>query len=146
MTVAATSDSRHPAPRRGIVPLPALWFGLFGAPTAWALQTIAGYSLVAHYCYPSDTPLRAPTFGAARGVGFAVSAVVLAVVLLALATAFHSWRELRHGHDAEHHELAEVGEGRARFMAFAGILLGFVFLFAVLMNALPLITNSLCMY
>ena len=146
MTVAATSNTRHPAPRRGIVPLSALWFGLFGAPAAWALQTIADYSVVAHYCYPSDTPLHAPTFGAARGVGFAVSAIVLVVVLLALGTAFRSWREIRHGHAAEHHELAEVGEGRARFMALAGILLSFAFLFAVLMNTVPLITNSLCMY
>lgn len=146
MTVAASSNSRHPAPRRGIVPLPALWFGLFGAPAAWALQTIADYSLVAHYCYPSDAPLRAPTVGGVRGLGLAVSAIVLIVVLLALATAFHSWREIRHGHDAEHHELAEVGEGRARFMALAGILLSVVFLFAVLMNAVPLITDSLCMY
>ena len=146
MTAAATSSSRHPAPRREVVPLATLWFGIFGAPAAWALQTIADYSLVAHYCYPSDMPLGAPTFGALRGVGIAVSAVVLVVVLLALATAFRSWREIRHGHDAEHHELAEVGEGRARFMALAGILLSFVFLFAVLMNALPLITKSLCMY
>jgi hypothetical protein len=30
-------------------------------------------------------------------------------------------------------------------MAFAGVLLSTVFLFAVLMNALPLITNSVCM-
>ena len=146
MTVAATSNSRHPAPRRGIVPLPALWFGLFGAPAAWALQTITDYSLVAHYCYPSDAPLHAPTFSAVRGVGFAVSGMMLVIVLLALITALRSWREIRHGHDAEHHELAEVGEGRARFMALAGVLLSFVFLFAVLMNAVPLITNSLCMY
>jgi hypothetical protein len=30
-------------------------------------------------------------------------------------------------------------------MAFAGILLSAVFLFAVLMNALPLVTNAMCM-
>jgi hypothetical protein len=146
VTVATAGHSRHPGPRRGVVPLPALWFGIFGAPAAWALQLIADYSLVAHYCYPSDAPVHAPAFGALRGVGLAVSAIVIVVVLLALATAFRSWRETRHGHDAEHHQLAEVGEGRARFMALAGILLSFVFLFAVLMNALPLITSSLCMY
>ena len=34
------------APRAGLVPLKALMFGIFGAPAAWALQTIADYGLV----------------------------------------------------------------------------------------------------
>jgi hypothetical protein len=121
-------------------------FGIFGAPAAWSLQTIADYSLVSHYCYPGDAPVHAPAFGALRGTGVVVSAVALLIVLLALTTSVRSWQATRHGHEREHHELLEVGEGRARFMAFAGILLGVVFLFAVLMNALPLVTNSMCMY
>jgi hypothetical protein len=143
--MSAPAQSAHPAPRRGIVPLPALWFGIFGAPAAWALQTIVDYGLVSHFCFPGDAPVRSPTFGALRLTGAVVSAVALVVVLLAMLTAIRSWSATRHGHEAEHHELLEVGEGRARFMAFAGVLLGGVFLFAVLMNALPLITNTMCM-
>ena len=135
----------HPAPRRDIVPTRMLWFGIFGAPAAWALQTIADDGLVSHFCFPGDRPRLAPTFDALRGTGIAVSAVVLVVALLAMMAAVRSWRATRHGHDAEHHELLEVGEGRARFMAFAGVLLSGVFLFAVLMNALPLMTNAMCM-
>ena len=135
----------HPAPRRGIVRTGVLWFGIFGAPAAWALQTIVDYALVSHFCFPGDMPRRASTFGALRATGIAVSVLVVVVTLLALAAAVRSWRATRHGHDAEHHELLEVGEGRARFMAFAGVLLSAVFLFAVLMNALPLITNAMCM-
>ena len=136
----------HPAPRRGIVPLPTLWFGIFGAPIAWALQLIADYSLVAHYCYPRDVPLNTPPFNALQVTGMIVSVVLVLVGLAALLTAIHSWGETRHGHDREHHELLEVGEGRARFMAFGGVLLSTMFLFALLMSALPLFTNSLCMY
>jgi hypothetical protein len=140
MSVAA-----HPAPRRGIVPNRMLWFGIFGAPGAWALQTIVDYGLVAHFCFPGEMPRRTPTFDALRATGIAVSIIVVVVALLAMAAALRSWRATRHGHDAEHHELLEVGEGRARFMAFAGVLLSVVFLFAMLMNALPLITNAMCM-
>ena len=135
----------HPAPRRNVVPTRALWFGIFGAPAAWALQIIANYALVSHFCFPRDRPLLTPTFEALRATAIVVSVIVIGVVLLAMTTAVRSWHATRHGHDAEHHELLEVGEGRARFMAFAGVLLSAVFLFAVLMNALPLITNAMCM-
>jgi hypothetical protein len=145
MTNPALGQSGHPAPRRGIVPLPMLWFGIFGAPAAWALQTIADYSLVSHYCFPGDAPVQSPTFHAVFGVGVLISAVVVVVSVLALVTAIRSWSATRHGHESEHHELLEVGEGRAKFMAFAGVLLSVVFLFAVLMNALPLVTNTICL-
>ena len=135
----------HPAPRRDIVSTRVLWFGIFGAPAAWALQTIVDYGLVAHFCFPGDKPRLAPTFDALRGTGIVVSVIVIIVALLAMTTALRSWNATRHGHDAEHHELLEVGEGRARFMAYAGVLLSAVFLFAVLMNAVPLITNAMCM-
>ncbi|MFL5615027.1 MAG: hypothetical protein ACJ796_15285 [Gemmatimonadaceae bacterium] len=137
--------STHPAPRRALVPVSMLWFGIFGAPAAWALQTIVDYGLVSHYCFPDDAPVGSPTFTALRATAIVVSVIVLAVVLVALMTAVRSWGATRHGHDAEHHELLEVGEGRARFMGLAGVLLGVVFLFAVLMNAVPLMTNTMCM-
>jgi predicted signal transduction protein with EAL and GGDEF domain len=134
----------HTAPRAGIVPVSRLWFGIFGAPAAWAVQTIVDYSLISHFCYPDDAPLSKPTFHAVRGTSVLVSAVMLFIVLLALVTAYRSWNATRHGHENEHHELLEVGEGRARFMALAGLLVSVVFLFAVVMNALPLLTRTIC--
>jgi hypothetical protein len=139
MTVA------HPAPRRGIVPLRTLWFGIFGAPVAWALELIAGYALIAHYCYPRNVPLRTPTFGGTQLTGLIICIVLVLVGVSALVTSIHSWRETRRP-VGEQHELLEVGEGRTRFMAFGGILLSVMFLFALIMSALPLLTNSLCMY
>ena len=136
----------HPAPRRGMVSLTTLWFGIFGAPAAWALELITGYSLIAHYCYPRDVPLNTSPYGALRVTGMIVCIVLVLVGIAALFTSIHSWRETRHGHDAEHHELLEVGEGRVRFMAFGGVLLSTMFLFALIMSALPVFTNSLCMY
>jgi hypothetical protein len=136
----------HPALSRRVVPLPRLWFGIFGAPAAWALELIAGYSLVAHYCYPRDVPLRTPSFGALRLTAIIVGVVLLLVAAAALGTAVQTWRDLCRHDNAEYHELLEPGEGRAKFMAFGGVLLGTMFLFALIMSALPLVTNSLCMY
>jgi hypothetical protein len=140
----AIREAGRPAPRARVVPLRNLWFGIFGAPVAWALQTIVDYGLMSHFCYPNDAPVSTPTFHAVRGVSVVVSAVMLLVVLLALVTSYRSWMATRHGYEKEHHELLEVGEGRARFMAFAGLLLSVVFLFAVVMNALPLVTRTVC--
>lgn len=143
---ATTAAPGHPAPARGVVPLWRLWFGLFGAPAVWALQLIADYALVSHFCYPSDTPLADPTWGGTRTVTVVVSVLTLLGAVAALWTAIASWRQLREGREREHHQLLEVGEGRARFMAFAGILLSSVFIFGILMNGLPVITMPLCTY
>ncbi len=118
---------------------------MFGGPFVWALQSIADFALVAHFCYPNDTPVATPTFGGVRAVGLAVSVVCLLVAVAALFTALRAWGVTRHGHEGEHREVAEVGEGRARFMALAGILVSGIFVYAVLMNALPLVTMPVCM-
>lgn len=140
----------HPAPHAGLVPLAALWFGLFGAPAGWAAQLITNYALNAHFCYPGDTPRASPQFGGVRLVGLLVSAVVLVVSVAALVVAIRSWRTTRReaGRDRspDHHETAEIGEGRTRFMAMAGILVSGIFLFGVLMNGLPLIAMPVCAY
>lgn len=134
----------HAAPRRGLVPLWKLWFGIFGGPVVWAIQLIVDYALVAHFCYPNDTPVASSSFGGVRAVAIAVSVLCLVVAVAALFTALHSWSVTRHGHEGEHREVAEVGEGRARFMAVAGLLVSGIFIYGVLMNALPIVTLPVC--
>jgi len=123
-----------------------IWFGIFGGPAAWSLQTIANYAVFAHFCYPGDVPLRSATIDGVRAIGLVVSVVALAVTLAALAASVRAWRETQHhgGEEREARELLEVGEGRARFMAFAGILVSVLFTYAVLMIAVPLVTRPIC--
>ena len=134
-----------PAPRRHIG-LPTLWFGLFGAPAAWAAQLLTNYALMGHFCYPRDTPLASPTFGGVRTLAIAVSTILLCLAVAALVVAVHSWGEARYRHSGEHHEVAEIGEGRTRFMAMAGILVSATFVYGVLMGGIPLITMSVCTF
>lgn len=136
----------HPAPRHHLVGLPELWFGLFGAPAAWSAQLISNYALMGHFCYPRDTPLASPTFGGVRALSIVISAILLLVGAAALATALHSWEAARYRRRAEHHEVAEIGEGRTRFMAMAGILVSGIFVYALLMAGIPLIAMPVCVF
>jgi len=132
----------HPAPERGHVALPALWFGIFGAPAAWSVQTLVNLSVASHACYPRLFPLTAP-ITSARGIVFAVSLFALVTCLAALAVATRSWRRTRGEHHAatgrarEHDRgtaALETGEGRTRFMALSGVLTSLLFLVASLVH------------
>jgi phosphotransferase system glucose/maltose/N-acetylglucosamine-specific IIC component len=115
-----------------LVGLRALWFGLFGAPAAWALQLIVSYALVAHFCYPRSTPLASPAFGGTRVVATVVSAALIVVAMLALVVALRSTRA------------AGDAESRARFLAMAGVLVSGIFVYGTLMAALPLVSMRPC--
>jgi len=151
---ATTHDARvpeHPAPSQGTVSAPLLWFGLFGGALAWALQLISNYWLFSHFCYPTVTPRATPTFDGVRVVGIVVSGVLLLVAIAALLTALRSWKRTRaeahRRRDARHREeTAEVGEGRTRFMAMAGMLVSGIFVYGLVMNAMPLLFMPICTF
>jgi hypothetical protein len=128
----ATSAAHPPPTRRAGAP-GALWFGLFGAPAAWALQLMASYALTAHACFPGATPLASPAAGGSWTAALLVGVAALAASLAAGATAWGSWRSTHVG-----------PERRTRFMALAGLLLSGIFLLGVLMNAIPLFLAPSC--
>jgi hypothetical protein len=132
----AVQGSGHPAPSRSRASLAALWFGLFGAPAAWSVQTLVNVPLASHGCFPRLSPLATPVVGV-RGIAFAVSLAVLVVCVAALATSWRSWRGTSHEQQertgaaegkGQAQALLETGEGRTRFMAFAGVLTSATFL------------------
>lgn len=136
----------HPEPRQSRIGLPTLWFGLFGAPAAWAAQLISNYALMAHFCYPRDTPLASPTFGAVRAVAIVISALLLLVGVAALAVALRSWNAMRSPRRAEHQPPMEIAEARTLFMATAGILVSGIFVYGLIMAGIPLITMPACAF
>ena len=140
----------HAAPHRGMVALWLLAYGLFGAPTAWALQLISNYALMSHYCYPLQTPRSSPEFGGVRVLSIAISALLLIVAIGALVVAIRSWSITRHEAGVRkttpHHEAAEIGEGRTRFLAMSGILVSGIFVFGVLMAGVPLVLMPICVF
>lgn len=142
------TKTAHPAPARHRVSLAALWFGLFGAPAAWSVQTLADYATNAHGCFPRLYPLALPTIGASRmsAVLGVVSAVAVVIGAAALAVSLHSYQATRHESRGEAHELLEVGEGRTRFMALSGVMLSALFLLASLVHAASVFLLAECSY
>ncbi len=138
----AAPSSAHLARARPAVAPGALWFGLFGAPLVWSLQLLMSYALVAHACYPASEPMATPVVGGLWTLVLVAGLVALVVALAAGGTAWRSWRTTRAEHPGDEDALLEVGEGRTRFMALAGMLLSGVFLLGIILNAVPLFLVS----
>src|SRR6185503_3538997 len=122
-----------PAP----VSLPRLWFGLFGAPAAWALQLIANYAIVAHACYPATVPLAHPVIASAHELAIAISFACLLVAVSALLAARGSVRQTSDVGRSTPADTRDARPGRTHFMAVAGLIVSVLFTFAVLMSSLP---------
>ena len=134
----------HPAPARHVISPVALWFGLLAAPAIWSVQELASYALVAHACYPRNILLGMPTYGADT-LSILISVVALAVGIAAGVTAYRTWRASRAEHGGEHERLLEVGEGRTRFMAFAGLLFSALFSLAIAFNLAAIFFLPTCL-
>lgn len=143
----------HPAPARGVVRPMFLWFGLFGGPAAWTVQTLANTAVAAHACYPRLTPTERPVTGGLFAITLIVSLVAVAVSIAALLVAWRSWSRTRHEHQeqsggaSEHaaqHAALETGEGRTRFMALSGVLMSITFLVAVLAHTASVLIVGPC--
>jgi hypothetical protein len=126
----------HPAPARAHVSNAALWFGIFGGPAAWSLQTLINLPVAAHACFPRLDPVDSPIISV-RGIALGVSILALVACAFATGVAFRSWSRTRHEHPeaagegAQHTPetaLIETSEGRTRFMALAGVLASVTFL------------------
>jgi hypothetical protein len=143
----------HPAPARGQVGLGALWFGLAGGFAAWSVQTLVNLALASHACYPRLYPLAAPVVAGMRGIVFAVGLAALAVCVAAMATAWRSWARTRHEQQpatgsgqnlTPETALLETGEGRTRFLAFAGVLTSVTFLLVSVVHTTTLFLVAPC--
>jgi hypothetical protein len=128
------------------VSLARLWFGLFGAPAAWSGQTLVNYGLASYACYPSLAPRSVPLYGGLWWMLLAVGLAAVAVEIAAISVALESWRRTSgdgDGGGGRHHVL-ETGEGRARFMAMAGIMSGGLILLVSLVNVASLFLVRPC--
>jgi hypothetical protein len=134
----------HPSRLRRSAALPALIYGLAAAPIAWISEQLVSFEVAQRACFPKTTPLDAPAFG---GIHLLQSAAILIAVITcasALAVAVLAWRHTRAEHDGGGQTLLAIGEGRSRFMAFAGILTSAGFLVAVLFSTAAVFTVPAC--
>ena len=153
MATQVSPQSAHAAPARVHVGLPALWFGLYGGPLAWSVQTLVNLPVASHGCFPRLEPLSSPVNGGLRVSVVVVSIAALTLCVAAAVVAFRSWTRTRDEHQsgagsARQHApataLTETGEGRTRFMALAGLLTSLTFLVVSLIHTASIFLVSPC--
>ena len=125
------AKSGHPAPHRDRVRLAALLFGLAAAPVAWSAQILFGSALSGFVCYPHAAPLAVPLWHGSRSIILAVDLVGIVISIMAGLISWRNWRRTSLERPGSFHHLLDLGEGRTRFMATAGMLTSALFLIAL---------------
>ncbi|MCA1691370.1 MAG: hypothetical protein LC733_03885 [Actinobacteria bacterium] len=143
----------------------ALWFGVLGSPLAWFGHLGANYSLEEWFACSNSAKERGEILGLGVDiVSILINTAMVAVAMASGLAAWSCWRKLR-GADAddadgggdvdvdvdvdnedgsEEDRLQEERTERARWMAFAGIVEGALFLGIILLGYLPALTLGIC--
>lgn len=138
----------RPAPRphdhRTLLPSrPALWFAFLGAPAAWAVNLLVGYSVQATVCNtagPGATVLGLQT-GRALPVLFSILAACVATA--GVLVGYRAWRAT--GTGEENPEATVPPDvGRSWFMAYGGLVSSALFLLAILLTGMVELGLSPC--
>ncbi|GAC1334964.1 MAG: hypothetical protein NVSMB26_18570 [Beijerinckiaceae bacterium] len=143
---APTMMVEHPAPHRERAPIGHLLFGIFIGPVAWGLHLYANSAIAGQACFPGAEPrlAGAPNSDTLR---LMLASSGGAAMLLGLIGAFFSyrlWRITRREQEGSHHDLMDAGEGRTRFLASIGVLVGLGFALVTLFDTLPLLMVPVC--
>ena len=137
-------ETKHPAPERGKVRLGSLSFSLVAPPLAWSIQSIAGYGISSEACYPGDTPRIAPLFSGLWALLLTINAAALVTGILGILIAYRDWCATRSETGSDPEQLIERGEGRTRFLAMCGLLVGAGFVVATSFTSVALFLSPLC--
>ena len=114
-----------------------LWFGVLGAPVAWAIQLVANYSLEEWFaCAPATTD-RGEVLG--RSVPSTALAITIVLTLVALAAAAVSIALYRRFPSTDGERTI-----RAKWMALAGVMNGVLYLVLILASVGPPLLLDVC--
>jgi hypothetical protein len=143
-SVTLEQEAGHPSPHRHRVALGTLIFGLSAGPAAWSVAWMTSVALAQEACYPGTVPLTTPAFGGVHVALVTLNGLACAVTVAGGMVAYRNWRKTRTEHPGPGQTLLEIGEGRARFMAMAGILTSAGFLLALLFGIPAIVFGPLC--
>jgi hypothetical protein len=134
----------NPSPRGWAVSTGALWIGLLGGLFVWTAQELIVTPIVAHACFPRTLPLPQPIFSGMWVTALIIHLACVIAGVVVLVIAVRNWRAVAPRHPEGDH--VGIASGRARYMAYAGILASAVFLYAIVLNFLTLFTLPACAY
>lgn len=138
--MTSTPQVRHDLP----VSQARLWYGFTAAPIAWAVAGLAGYAIVGRSCSWHGLSLAALVVPHAPAVAGTLSILALLVIVSGMMISLDSWRRVTQeaGRDIGVGEPADWG--RARFMAFGGLLMSALFLLGTVFIGLPTVLVDPC--
>jgi hypothetical protein len=140
-----TIDGRaHPAPHRHNIGLIWLLVAICAPPAAWSLHLIVNFLSASRACYPDGAPQSTPAVHWLWILLIVVDMGSLAISACAAVIAYRSW-QLSADEMAEHSSaMVETGEGRTRFLAIWGLLIGVGFFIAVIFDFVGLWILPIC--
>jgi hypothetical protein len=133
MARAAPSQG-HPSAARGATRVGALLYGLIAAPCAWIAAQVTSSTLAQAACFPQYAPRDVPAFPGLHLLHAAALVLALAVCASGGFVAYGAWRRTRGEHRGGGGTLLDIGEGRSRFMALAGMMTSAGFLIGTLFS------------
>jgi hypothetical protein len=136
----------HPAPQRDRVSLAVLALILLVPPAAWALDLFWKYAVTSYVCATGNGPLRAapPSFRWVWTSLLVADAVALLLAAMTAWVSYGAWMRVRREVPGRAEHLAEIGEGRTRFLAFWGMLIALLVAVAILFSFVADVGLSLC--
>ena len=115
-----------------------LWFAVLGGPLAWTGHLGINYSLEEWFACSKSAEHVGEIFGVrAETLSLLVNTVMLAVALASGLVAYSCWKQLKNA-------TGDEGTERARWMAFAGMVEGALFLGIILLGFLPGLIIGVC--
>lgn len=134
----------HPAPHRERIGLAALVWPVLAPPLAWSLHLVVNFAFATEACYPDGAPLTAPRFDWLWSLLIAVDLAGMAISLAAAIAAYRNWSLSARERAEAGTALMEAGEGRTRFLAIWGVLIGTGFLIAIVFDFVGLWVLPIC--
>lgn len=139
------SDRSHASDPRNDEPgIFRLYVGMTVAPFAWAIQVLIGYSLAAYACYPKALALDRPLWPGLRTTVAIATAACWVLLAVGCVVAWHNWRATGFASDAPSQPVPRSGDGRARFMALAGLFVSVGFGIALLFTSIGIAWVPAC--
>lgn len=112
-----------------------LWFGILGSPIAWLAHLLLSYGVAEFGCV---SPFRDVRLAGLTGVAWLEIGVSILMLLVAMASTWVAQRSRRRLVGDGHAEEYESSDGRV-FLARTGVITGRLFVFIILVQALPIL-------
>jgi len=116
-----------------------MWFGILGAPFAWAAQGLLGWFIASAGCGRAPAAARWLTDAGVRGTEIGISVVALLVAISALNVGLQAWRN-----SADRSIAAVDGRATADFLAAVALVVSVLFTLGILWAALSAFVLSPC--